>query len=151
MRVGIEVLHVPYRGTAPSMAAVMNGETLFAIGAAPASHQQVLAGLLKALGVSTARRSSTMPEVPSLQEQGVPDFDIASWYGIAAPAALPSAIRERLGAEVVAALNDLAIARRVRDYGAEPWPLGPAQYDAFMRREVENWAPIVRASDAMVE
>ena len=151
MRMGIEVLHVPYRGTAPSMAAVMNGETLFAIGAAPASHQQVLAGLLRALGVSTARRSSTMPEVPSLQEQGVPDFDIASWYGIAAPAALPSAIRERLGAEVVAALNDPAIARRVRDYGAEPWPLGPAQYDDFMRREMESWAPIVRASGAMVE
>ena len=60
-------------------------------------------------------------------------------------------IRERLGAEVVAALNDPAIARRVRDYGAEPWPIGPAQYDAFMRREVESWAPIARASGAMVE
>ena len=92
-----------------------------------------------------------MPEVPSLQEQGVPDFDIASWYGIAAPAAVPTAIRERLGTEVVAALNDPTIARRVRDYGAEPWPLGPVEYDAFMRREVESWAPIVRASGAVVE
>jgi len=105
MRMGIEVTHVPYRGTAPSMAAVMNGETLFAIDNAPASRQQVLGGLLKALGVSTAARSSTMPEVPSLQEQGVPNFDVASWYGIAAPAAVPAAIRERLGAEVVARLK----------------------------------------------
>lgn len=151
MRMGIEVQHVPYRGTAPSMAAVMNGETLFAIGAAPASRQQVLGGLLKALGVSTARRSPAMPEVPTLQEQGVPDFDIASWYGIAAPAGLPAAIRERMGAEVVAAVEDPAVARRIRDFGAEPWPLGPAEYDAFMRREVETWAPVVRASGAQVD
>jgi tripartite-type tricarboxylate transporter receptor subunit TctC len=151
MRMGIEVQHVPYRGTAPSMAAVMNGETLFAIGAAPASRQQVLGGLLKALGVSTARRSPAMPEVPSLQEQGVPDFDIASWYGIAAPAGLPAAIRERMGAEVVAAVEDPAVARRIRDFGAEPWPLGPAEYDAFMQREVETWAPVVRASGAQVD
>lgn len=150
-RMGVEVQHVPYRGTAPSMAAVMGGETLFAIGAAPASRQQVLGGLLKALGVSTARRSSTMPEVPTLQEQGVPDFDVASWYGITAPAGVPAAIRARLGAEVVAALNDPVIAQRVREFGAEPWPLGPAEYDAFMQREVDTWAPIVRASGAMVE
>jgi tripartite-type tricarboxylate transporter receptor subunit TctC len=151
MRMGIEVTHVPYRGTAPSMAAVMNGETLFAIDNAPASRQQVLGGLLKALGVSTAKRSSTMPEVPSLEEQGVPNFDVASWYGITAPAGVPVAIRERLGAEIVAALNDPAIAQRVRDYGAEPWPLGPAEYDAFMRREVETWAPVVRASGAQID
>ncbi len=150
-RMGVAVQHVPYRGTAPSMAAVMNGETLFAIGAAPASRQQVLGGQLKALGVSSARRSSSMPQVPTLQEQGVPDFDVASWYGIAAPAGVPPAIRERLGAEVVAALQDPLIAQRVRDYGAEPWPLGPADYDAFMRREVESWAPTVRASGAQVE
>lgn len=151
MRMGIEVQHVPYRGTGPSMAAVLNGETLFAIGAAPASRQQVLAGLLKALGVSTAQRSLNMPEVPTLQEQGVPDFDIASWYGIAGPAGMPAPIRERLGAEVVAALTDPAVARRVREFGAEPWPLGPAAYDAFMRREVETWAPVVRASGAQVD
>jgi tripartite-type tricarboxylate transporter receptor subunit TctC len=151
MRMGIEVTHVPYRGTAPSMAAVMNGETLFAIDNAPASRQQVLGGLLKALGVSTAKRSSTMPEVPSLEEQGVPNFDVASWYGITAPAGVPAAIRERLGAEIVAALNDPAIAQRVRDYGAEPWPLGPAEYDAFMRQEVEIWAPVVRASGAQID
>ncbi|MBR0683987.1 tripartite tricarboxylate transporter substrate binding protein [Roseomonas eburnea] len=151
MRMGIEVTHVPYRGTAPSMAAVMNGETLFAIDNAPASRQQVLAGMLRALGVSTARRASTMPEVPSLQEQGVPDFDVASWYGIAAPSGVPASIRERLGGEIVAALEDPGIAQRIREYGAEPWPLGPAAFDAFMREEVAKWAPVVRASGAQID
>lgn len=151
MRMGIDVTHVPYRGTAPSMAAVLNGEVLFNIDNAPASRQQVLAGMLRALGVSTARRVSTMPEVAPLQDQGVPDFDVASWYGIAMPAAVPVAIRDRLGAAIVSALNDPGIAQRVKEYGAEPWPLGPAEYDAFMKAEVEKWAPVVRASGAQVD
>ena len=150
-RMGVEVTHVPYRGTAPSMAAVMNGEVLFAIDNAPASRQQVLAGMLRALGVSTAARSSTMPEIPSLQEQGVPDFDVSSWYGITAPAGTPGPIIERLGAEIVAALRDPAIAQRLRDYGAEPAPLGPAEYDAFIATEVAKWAPVVRASGVTVD
>ncbi|MBW6400428.1 tripartite tricarboxylate transporter substrate binding protein [Roseomonas sp. HJA6] len=151
MRMGIDVTHVPYRGTAPSMAAVLNGEVLFNIDNAPVSRQQVLAGMLRALGVSTARRASMMPELAPLQDQGVPDFDVASWYGVAMPAAVPVAIRDRLGAEIVSALNDPGIAQRLRDYGAEPWPLGPADYDAFMRAEVEKWAPVVRASGAQVD
>ncbi len=150
-RMGVEVQHVPYRGTAPSMAAVLNGEVLFAIDNAPASRQQVLAGMLRALGVSTATRASTMPEIPTLQEAGVPEFDVASWYGIAAPAGVPRAIFDRLGGEVVAALNDPLVAQRFRDYGAEPAPLGAAAYDAFMLREKEIWAPVVRASGVTVD
>ncbi|MCB4820579.1 Bug family tripartite tricarboxylate transporter substrate binding protein [Roseicella aerolata] len=151
LRTGVEVTHVPYRGTAPSMAAVMNGEVLFAIDNAPASRQQVLAGMLRALAVSTAARAATMPELPTLQEAGVPDFDVSSWYGIAAPAATPRPILERLGAEIVAALQDPPIAQRIRDYGAEPAPLGPAEYDTFMRAEVAKWAPVVRASGASID
>lgn len=150
-RMGVEVQHVPYRGTAPSMAAVLNGEVLFAIDNAPASRQQVLAGMLRALGVSTAARSSTMPEIPSLQEQGVANFDVASWYGIAAPAGVPRPIFDRLGAEIVAALGDPAVVQRFRAYGAEPAPLGPAAYDAFMLREKELWAPVVLAAGVTVD
>jgi tripartite-type tricarboxylate transporter receptor subunit TctC len=150
-RLGAEVTHVPYRGTAPSMAAVMNGEVLFAIDNAPASRQQVLAGMLRALAVSSARRSETMPELPTLEEEGVPEFDVTSWYGIAAPAGVPRPVVERLGAEFVAALEDPAIARRIRDYGAEPAPLPPAEFDAFMRAEVAKWAPVVRASGASID
>ena len=151
LRTGAEVTHVPYRGTAPSMSAVMNGEVLFAIDNAPASRQQVLAGMLKALAVSSAARSSTMPELPTMQEEGVADFDVTSWYGIAAPAAVPRPVFDRLGAEFVAALNDRAIAQRIRDYGAEPAPLPPAEFDAFMRAEVAKWAPVVKASGASVD
>jgi tripartite-type tricarboxylate transporter receptor subunit TctC len=151
LRMGIEVQHVPYRGTAPSMAAVMNGEVLFAIDNAPASRQQVLAGMLKALGVSTARRVAFLPELPTLQEQGVPDFDVASWYGVAAPATTPQLIIERLGREIVEALKDPNIIQKTRDFGAEPAPLAPDEYNAFMRSEVAKWAPVVQAAGATVD
>ncbi|MFL1463336.1 Bug family tripartite tricarboxylate transporter substrate binding protein [Roseococcus sp. DSY-14] len=151
LRMGLEVQHVPYRGTAPSMAAVMNGEVLFAIDNAPASRQQVLAGTLRALGVSTAQRVAFMAELPSLQEQGVPDFDVASWYGVAAPASTPRPVIERLGQEIVAALREPSIIQRTRDFGAEPMPLPPADYDAFMRAEVAKWRPVVEAAGATVD
>lgn len=151
LRMGVEVQHVPYRGTAPSMAAVMNGEVLFAIDNAPASRQQVLAGMLKALGVSTARRVPFMAELPTLQEGGVPDFDVASWYGVAAPASTPRPVIERLGREIVAALGDPGIAGRTREFGAEPMPLLPGDYDAFMRAEVAKWRPVVEAAGATVD
>lgn len=151
LRTGIATTHVPYRGTAPSMSAVMNGEVLFAIDNAPASRQQVLGGLLRALAVSTAERVPTMPELPSLQESGVADFDVASWYGIAAPAGVPRPIVERLGDTILAALADPAIAQRIRDFGAEPAPLPAAEFDAFMRQQVAAWAPVVRASGASVD
>ncbi|GGC33485.1 MFS transporter [Siccirubricoccus deserti] len=151
LRTGVETTHVPYRGTAPSMAAVMNGEVLFAIDNAPASRQQVLAGMLRALAVSTATRAATMPELPSLQEEGVAEFDVASWYGIAAPAGVPRPIVDRLGRELVSALQDPGLAQRYRDFGAEPAPLGPAEFDAFMRSQVATWAPVVRASGASVD
>jgi len=151
LRLGVETTHVPYRGTAPSMAAVMNGDVLFAIDNAPASRQQVLGGLLRALAVSTAERVPTMPELPSLQEAGVPAFDVTSWYGIAAPAAVPRPIIDRLSGELTGALADTAIMARLREFGAEPAPLGTEDYNAFMRAEVAKWAPIVKASGASVD
>ena len=133
------------------MAAVMNGEVLFAIDNAPASRQQVPAGALRALGVSTSKREETMPEVPTLMEQGVPDFDVSSWYGIAAPAGVARPIVERLSSEFVAALEAPSIAARLRDYGAEAAPLGAAAYAAFMAAEAAKWAPVVQAAGLGVD
>ena len=150
-RVGVEVTHVPYRGTAPSMQAVLNGQVLFNIDNAPASRAQVLAGALRAIGVSTAERATTMPEIPTLQEQGVKDFDVSSWYGIAAPAATPRPIVDRLAAVLLEAMADPAIAQRFREVGAEPWPLGTEEYRAFMREEAARWAKVAQAAGATVD
>ncbi|MDB5415819.1 MAG: Tripartite-type tricarboxylate transporter, receptor component TctC [Rubritepida sp.] len=145
-RMGVELTHVPYRGTAPNMQAVLTGEILFAIDNAPASAQQVRAGLLTALAVSSGQRWSQFPDVPTMQESGVPDFDVSSWYGLAAPAATARPIVERLGGAVLRALADPAVVARLREFGADPWPLGPAEYQSFMIAEEAKWGPVVRAA-----
>jgi tripartite-type tricarboxylate transporter receptor subunit TctC len=150
-RMGVEVTHVPYRGTAPSMQAVLNGQVLFNIDNAPVSRNLVLSGQLRAIGVSTAERASTMPELPTLQEQGVPDFDVSSWYGFAAPAATPRPIVDRLAAVVLEAMAEPGIAARFREVGAEPWPLGTEGYRAFMREEAARWAKVAEAAGATVD
>ena len=146
--VGVELTHVPYRGTAPNMLAVLAGEVLFAIDNAPASAQQVRAGLLTALAVSPATRWSQFPDVPTMQEAGVPGFDVSSWYGLAAPVATPRPVIDRLAQAVLRALADPATITRLREFGAEPWPAGPAEYQAFMIAEETKWGPVVRAAGA---
>jgi tripartite-type tricarboxylate transporter receptor subunit TctC len=148
---GVEVTHVPYRGTAPSMLAVLNGEVLFNIDNAPTSRPHVQSGALRAIGVSTARRATTMPDLPTLAEQGVTGFDVASWYGFAAPAATPAPVVAKLAAVLLEAVADPAIVARLAEVGAEPWPMGTADYNAFMRAEVARWAPVVAASGATVD
>ncbi len=150
-RLGLELTHVPYRGTAPSMAAVLNGEVLFNIDNAPVSRPHVEAGGLRALGVSTATRAATMPDLPTLQEQGVADFDVSSWYGVAAPAATPPAVVVRMAEVLLAGVAQPAIIARFNQMGAEPWPMATAAYNAFMRAEVARWAPVVAASGATVD
>ncbi len=149
MRMGVEVTHVPYRGTAPGMGAVLAGEVLFSIDNAPASRQQVLSGMLRALGVSTGQRSVTMPELPTLQEQGVADFDVASWYGISAPAGVPPAIIARLSNAVLEAMRDPDVISRFREFGADPAPMDTASYNAFMAAEKARWAPLIEMSGAV--
>lgn len=147
-RIGVELTHIPYRGTAPNMQAVLAGEILFAIDNAPASAQQVRAGLLRALAVSPARRWSQFPDTPTMQQAGIPDFDVASWYGMVAPLATPRPVVERLSQALLRALADPAVAARMREFGAEPWPAGAPEYQAFMRAEEAAWGPVVRAAGA---
>ena len=148
---GVELTHVPYRGTAPSMLAVLNGEVLFNIDNAPTSRPHVQSGALRAIGVSTARRAAAMPDLPTLVEQGVAGFDVASWYGFAAPAATPAPVVAKLASVLLEAVADPGIVARLAEIGAEPWPLDTAGYNAFMRAEVARWAPVVQASGATVD
>jgi len=150
-RTGTEPVHVPYRGTAPSMSAVLSGETLFAIDNAPVSAEHVKAGTLHALAVTTRRRIPLLPEVPTMEEAGLDGFEVVSWYGISAPLATPKPILEKLSAAIRVALSDPAVAERFAAMGAEPAPLTPEEYDAFIRAEAAKWAPLVAASGAKVE
>ncbi|MCA0239680.1 MAG: tripartite tricarboxylate transporter substrate binding protein [Proteobacteria bacterium] len=150
-RAGFEASHVPYKGTAANLNALLAGEVLFSIDNVPLYAPHVKAGTLRLLAVTRATRIDSFPDVPTLAEAGVRDFDVSSWYGLSAATGTPPAIIQRLGAEVVAALADPAIQARIRSLGAEPAPMGPEAYSAFMRSELERWAPVVKASGAVLD
>ena len=150
-RAGVEVSHVPYKGTAANLNALLAGEVLFSIDNLPLYTPHVKAGTLRLLAVTRNQRQEAWPDVPTLAESGIKDFDVSSWYGLSAATGTPAAIINRLGAEVVQALADPAVIARLRALGAEPAPMGPEAYAAFIRAEHDKWAPIVQASGAVVD
>jgi len=150
-RVGLELSHVPYKGTAANLNALLAGEVAFSIDNVPLYTQHVKAGTLRLLAVTRARRLDSLPDVPSMQEAGMKDFDVFSWYGISAATGTPQAIIQRFGAEIVSALADAGVIARIRQMGAEPAPMGPEAYTSFIRAELAKWAPVVKASGAVVE
>jgi tripartite-type tricarboxylate transporter receptor subunit TctC len=150
-KTGIEAIHVPYKGTAANLTALLGGEITYCLDNLPQYAPHVKAGTLKLLAVTSGKRVSTHPDIPTLQETGISDFDVTSWFGISAANGTPSAIINRLGAEIVAALSDAGIVARLREVGAEAAPMGPNEYAQFMEAEIRKWAPVIKASGAVVD
>ena len=149
---GANLTHVPYKGTAANLNALLAGEVLFCVDNLPVYTSHVKAGTLKLLAVTQARRLNSMPEVPTVQESaGLLGFDVFSWFGLSAATGTPHAILERLGSEVVAALKEPEIAEKIRAVGAEPAPLGPNEYKAFINDEIRKWSTIVKSSGATAD
>lgn len=149
---GANLTHVPYKGTAANLNALLAGEVLFCVDNLPVYTSHVKAGTLKLLAVTQAQRLNSMPEVPTVQESaGLLGFDVFSWFGLSAATGTPHAILERLGSEVVAALKDPEIAEKIRAVGAEPAPLGPNEYKAFINDEIRKWSTIVKSSGATAD
>lgn len=144
LRTGTSIVHVPYAGSGQATLAVMSGEVQMACLPAQNVLPQVKAGKLRVLGVSTARRSSLMPEVPTLKEQGLGDLDAGAWMGVIAPARTPRAIVDRLNREIVAVLNEPAVADTLRGQMMEVVAGTPEAMAAFLREEAERWTPVIR-------
>ena len=151
----IDIVHVPYKGGAPAMQDLLGGQVQFMFDNLANSMAQVRAGKLKAIAVTTAKRSALAPDLPTMAEVGVPGFDISTWYGIMAPAGTPPDIVRRLNSEIVRYLNSDAAREQFTAQGAEPAPRfavsSPEQFDAFIRAEHAKYAKIVRDSGARVD
>jgi tripartite-type tricarboxylate transporter receptor subunit TctC len=149
---GIQARHIPYKGSAPALTDVMNGEVTYMIETVAATVGHVRAGRLKALGVSTARRAAAMPEVPSLAEAAdLPDYDAAAWIGYAAPAGIPREILARLSAEIQRALQGNELKERLLKAGLDPASSTPEELPAFMRREQERYAAVIKSANIKLE
>jgi len=149
---GLQAVHVPYRGSAPMIADLIGGQLGFAFDALPTVLPQVLAGRIRAIGGGMATRARAMPDLPTLQEQGVAGFECYTWNAILAPAKTPAPVVTVLAGAINRALADPAVLKRLQDAGVDPTPdSSPEKLGAFMRAELAKWAPIIKASGAQVD
>jgi tripartite-type tricarboxylate transporter receptor subunit TctC len=148
---GIDLVHVPYRGSGPAVNDLVGGQVDVMFDNLPSSIEQVRGGNLRAIAVTSAKRSPALPDVPTIAEAGVPGFEAASWFGLFAPAKTPRPVVERLNAEVRKALADPEVQKRFAEIGGEIRLYTPEEFGAFVKGELERWAPVVKASGAKVD
>ena len=138
-----ELLHVPYRGDAASLTALLGGEVPFIIAPPTIAMPQIKAGKLRAMASTSPQRWAGLPDVPTVAEQGVPGYDVRSWAGLMAPAGTPQAIVERLNAETLKALQSPAVKARLEDMGGEARGGSPDEMKTMVASEVQKWATLV--------
>ena len=151
LRLGKDFVHVPYRDGAQALTEVMAGNVQFMFYHPAAVLPQIRAGKLRALGVSSAKRSLAAPEVPTLAEQGIANFDLVAWFMLYAPADMPAAQRDRLRDATQAVLAQAAVRDKLAAQGIEPMAMTAAEMAAFGTAEIAKWGEAVRRSGAQVD
>lgn len=148
---GVDIVHVPYKGAAPAMQALLAGDTQLMFDNLANAMAQVKAGKLRALAVTTAERSKLAPELPTMAESGLQGFDISTWFGLFAPAGTPPDVVAKWNADVTRILTAPDMRDRLLAQGAEPAPDSPADFARFIAAEAAKYARIVRTSGAKVD
>lgn len=144
----VNMVHVPFKGAPAAVIGVMTGEISLAILNLPPALPHVRSGKLKALGVSTATRSSAVPDIPTIAEAGLPGYDAGTWYGLLAPAGTPGDIIARLNAELVKGLRSAEMKKRIAAEGGDVIGGTPDEFTAVIKRDIEKWTRVVAASGA---
>jgi tripartite-type tricarboxylate transporter receptor subunit TctC len=147
LRAQIFMLHIPYRGTAPSITDLIAGQVDASFTGAPTVLQHVKSGRLRALAVSSSQRIAALPDVPTVAESGYPGFEADQWYGVVAPAGTPAAVVARLNAEINKALALPDVAQQLALEGAVAMPGTPQAFADLIRREIPRWAEVVKAGN----
>ena len=147
----VQMTNVPYKGSGPAAMDAVGGQLDLAMVDVASAINQVKAGRLKAIAVTSARRVSVAPDVPTLAEAGLSGYEATGWFGVVMPAGTPADIIGRMNGELVAALKRGEIRERVIAAGAEPSPSTPAEFGALIRSEIVKWAEVVKASGAKLD
>jgi len=144
---GVDLLNVPYKGTAPALTDLLGGQIDLMFISPVTGAEQVRAGKLRAFGVTSVQRQPFFPDLPAIGET-VPGFESSAWFGVFAPANLPDAITERLNAVIVGALTEPKLREQLKNEGATSVGNNPKEFAAFVREDIERWAPLVKSSGA---
>ena len=148
---GTTMVHVPYKGGAPAMIALISGEVQLVFATAETAVPQIKSGKIRALGVTMAKRTALLPDLPTIAEAGLPGYEANNWYGILLPAKTPRAVVERLHREIVKVLNTPAIKEQLFRQGLDASPSTPQEFGAYIKSEIAKWAKVVKASGAKAE
>lgn len=151
LETGTQLVHVPYKGTAPAVGDLVSGQIQMMITGAPPVLPQVQGGKLRALGTASLTRLPSAKDIPTISEAGLPGFEASQWYGVVAPAGTPDAIIRKLGEEIRNALKEPKIVEALAKDGAEPWPMSPDEFRAHITKEIPRWKKVVDAAKITVE
>ena len=151
LRIGVDMTHIPYKGSAPSMTALASGEVDFSFNNIPAAQPLMIPGRIRALGITSAKRSPLLPELPTLIEGGLPGFVTQTWYGVLAPAGTPGDVINTLNAVIVKAIQKDDFRVRIAQTGADTIAETPEYFRKMLREEIDRWAIVVKASKARPE
>jgi tripartite-type tricarboxylate transporter receptor subunit TctC len=147
----VDVTHVPYKGASAALTGLMSNEIQLVIDPLATAKKYAEAGKFRALGVTTAQRTNLWPQMPTIAESGVPDFEAAVWYGMYLPAKTPAATVEKLNKELVAILQSDEMRKWLSQEGLEPVADTPVQSQVFLRKEIERWKSLVKSAGIQVE
>ena len=148
---GIELTHVPYKGSNPALMDAIAGNVDLLVSSIPSAIGQIKAGKLRPLAVTSAKRSTSLPDVPTMQEQGMAGFDVSTWYGLFMPAGTPAAITAKVNAEVNKLLASKEVQEAILAQGAEPKGMSVAEFDTMFRADFTNSKAVVEASGASIQ
>jgi len=148
---GIRLVHVPYKGVAPALADLIGGQVDAAFASVPSVLPQIRAGTVRALAISSLRRSAAAPDVPTIAEAAVPGFDVDPWWGVLAPAGTPPDIVRRINADVAAILQTADMLGFLQTQGADALQMTPEAFRALLESDVAAWAKVVKQSGAHID
>ena len=143
---GVDLVHIPYKGTGPALADLLGGHIPMAFAPIPATHANIVEGKMRGLAVTSAKRSSLLPDVPTIAESGIAGFEASLYYGLAAPAGTPRPIIDKLNKQLQAALASSEVKKQLGLDGTEITPGTPEDYTAFIDKDEKKWSQLVKAS-----
>jgi len=147
----VDMVHVPYKGSAPAVSDLLGNQIAIMFDNLPSVIPHVRAGKLRAIAISTAKRSAGLPDVPTIAEAGVPGYEATSWFGMFAPAATPAPVLARISAALAKVLANAEVKKKIDDQGGEPANETPAQFADFIQKESLKWGKVVKESGASLD
>ena len=151
MMTGVEMTHIPCKGSAPSLTALVSGEVDFAFNNIPSAQPFLSNQRLRVLAITSRKRSALLPDIPTMSESGLSNFEVAAWYGVLAPSNTPREVNTKLNAIIVKAVQDPEFSATLQKMGADRIQESPEFFSNFLKREIDTWGKVIKASKAKAE